>query len=86
MRLDQGFEMEDEGNGDDFSSLSHRESGMQRLRQVIMNDFVKAMNKLKRSVSDKGKELRRVWEWNDEYGEIKKNKQDYLHQLMNMFV
>jgi len=88
MRLDQGFEMED-GNDDDFSSassLSAESSGMQRLRPVTMDDFDKAMNKLKRSVSDKGRELMRVWEWNDEYGEIKKNKPDHLPQLMNMFV
>jgi len=81
MRLDQGF--------DDFSSSSSSSGDgnvMQRLRPVTMDDFDKAMNKLKRSVSDKGRELMRVWEWNDEYGEIKKNKPDHLPQLMNMFV
>ena len=37
-------------------------------------DFEAAMSKLKRSVSEKGKELSRVWGWNDEYGEIKRIK------------
>jgi len=85
MRLDQGFEMEDgEENSSPLSSIG--DSGMQRLRPVTVEDFEKAMNKLKRSVSDKGRELMRVWEWNDEYGEIKKNKKDHMPQLMNMFV
>jgi len=62
-------------------------SGLQRLRPVTMRDFESAMGKLKRSVSEKGRELARVWEWNEEYGEIKKtNKGDRLPQLMNMFL
>ena len=32
------------------------------------------MKKLKKSVSDKGKELAKVYTWNNEYGEIKKKK------------
>merc|ERR1712174_171115 len=50
------------------------EGSLQRLRPVSTDDFEKALSKLKRSVSEKGKELARVWEWNDEYGEIKKDK------------
>ena len=52
-----------------------------------MRDFENAMRKLKRSVSETGKELAKVWDWNDEYGEIKKtNKRDVLPQMMNMFL
>lgn len=85
--LDNGFDFSkdlivsasDDDQNEDFTS-------MQRLRPVTMKDFESAMNKLKRSVSEKGKELMRVWEWNDEYGEIKKTKRDHMPQLMNMFV
>jgi len=57
------------------------------LRPVTMRDFENAMRKLKRSVSETGKELAKVWDWNDEYGEIKKtNKRDVLPQMMNMFL
>lgn len=85
-------------NGIDFISMSEKGneevslgenvdfSSLQRLRPVTIGDFDSAMNKLKRSVSEKGKELMRVWEWNDEYGEIKKKKRDHMPQLMNMFV
>lgn len=70
---------------DDYESYSSLMSS-QRLRPVNMKDFEKALSKLKRSVSEKGRELARVWEWNDEYGEIKKNKKDNMPQLMNMFL
>lgn len=61
--------------------------GLQRLRPVTMEDFESAMKKLKKSVSEKGRELAKVWEWNDEYGEMKKkDKKDYIPQLMNMFL
>lgn len=59
---------------------------LQRLRPVTMDDFDKALSKLKRSVSEKGRELARVWEWNDEYGEIKKENKNHLPQLMNMYL
>ena len=59
---------------------------LQRLRPVTMEDFEKALSKLKRSVSEKGRELARVWEWNDEYGEIKKDSKNHLPQLMNMYL
>eukprot|EP00978_Attheya_sp_CCMP212_P008119 scaffold18872_cov53-Attheya_sp.AAC.1 len=62
-------------------------AGLQRLRPVTMKDFEMAVGKLKRSVSEKGRELARVWEWNDQYVEIKKkDKKDHLPQLMNMFL
>lgn len=58
---------------------------LQRLRPVTMSDFENTLGKLKKSVSEKGKELLRVWEWNDEYGEIKKDK-NHRPQLMNMYL
>lgn len=62
------------------------QGSLQRLRPVTMEDFEMALGKLKRSVSERGRELSRVWEWNDEYGEIKRDKRDHLPQLMNMFL
>jgi ATPase family AAA domain-containing protein 1 len=62
------------------------ESSLQRLRPVNMEDFEKALSKLKRSVSEKGRELARVWEWNDEYGEIKQDKKNNLPHLHSMFL
>lgn len=75
--LDQGFTN---------SKEDVTEGSLQRLRPVVMADFESALNKLKRSVSEKGRELSRVWEWNDEYGEIKKEKSNRLPQLMNMYL
>eukprot|EP00934_Nitzschia_sp_Nitz4_P006185 Nitzschia sp. Nitz4//scaffold76_size158648//109898//113782//NITZ4_002559-RA/size158648-augustus-gene-0.151-mRNA-1//-1//CDS//3329557884//6175//frame0 len=62
------------------------DGSLQRLRPVTMSDFESAMSKLKRSVSEKGRELARVWEWNDEYGEIKKEKSSRSPQLLNMYL
>jgi len=87
--LDQGFVSHDDDDDDDSAASVTEDSDvstLQRLRPVTMADFDVAMSKLKRSVSEKGKELLRVWEWNDEYGEIKKKKRDHMPQLMNMFV
>ena len=75
--LDQGF---------DNTREDITEGSLQRLRPVTVNDFETAMGKLKRSVSEKGRELARVWEWNDEYGEIKKEKPNNLPHLMNMYL
>jgi SpoVK/Ycf46/Vps4 family AAA+-type ATPase len=83
--LDAGLEIEDE-NAEEGNSSKPMPS-LQRLRPVKMEDFDKAVGKLKKSVSEKGRELARVWEWNDEYGEIKKKDgRDKLPQLMNMFL
>jgi SpoVK/Ycf46/Vps4 family AAA+-type ATPase len=75
--LDQGF-----GNVREDVT----EGSLQRLRPVTIDDFETALSKLKRSVSEKGRELARVWEWNDEYGEIKKEKANHLPHLMNMYL
>jgi len=76
----------------DQGDLGSRKNGagevtsLQRLRPVTMDDFEKSLGKLKKSVSERGRELARVWEWNDEYGEIKRERNDHLPQLMNMFL
>jgi SpoVK/Ycf46/Vps4 family AAA+-type ATPase len=43
------------------------------LRPVTMGDFKVAMRKLKASVDENGKELEKVQEWNDKYGEVKRS-------------
>jgi len=75
--LDQGFLDKEE---------DVTEGSLQRLRPVTTADFESALTKLKRSVSEKGRELARVWEWNDEYGEIKKEKSNKMPHLMNMYL
>jgi len=81
--LDRGELLDDE----DEEYLETAGSGFQMLRPVTMKDFENAMSKLKRSVSETGRELAKVWSWNDEYGEIKKtSKRDALPQMMNMFL
>ena len=83
--LDRGELLDEEVEDQDSAGSS--ENGFQMLRPVTMSDFESAMRKLKRSVSETGRELARVWEWNDQYGELKKtNKRDSLPQMMNMFV
>lgn len=83
--LDRGEMLDEEDIQDEEAATI--ENGFQMLRPVTMSDFESAMRKLKRSVSETGRELARVWDWNDEYGELKKtNKRDTLPQMMNMFV
>ena len=43
------------------------------LRPVNETDFRIAMQKLKASVDENGRELQRVFEWNEKYGEMKRN-------------
>lgn len=80
--LDRG-EILDE---DDEGYVDTSGAGFQMLRPVTMKDFESAMRKLKRSVSETGRELAKVWEWNDEYGEMKKKRRDLLPPMMNMFL
>jgi len=42
------------------------------LRPVTADDLKQAMKKLSASVNQSGRELERMWEWNDKYGEIKR--------------
>ena len=63
------------GGGDDALGDDALEGGGEaRLRPVSREDFELALRKLSASVSERGKELSRVLEWNDEYGEIKRKK------------
>lgn len=80
--LDDGEACSD---GEDLDTAAG--AGCQMLRPVTVQDFENAMRKLKRSVSETGRELAKVWDWNDEYGEIKKtSKREMLPQMMNMFL
>jgi len=76
----------DNNNNSNIAATKSSATLMQRLRPVGTEDFEKALEKLKRSVSENGRELARVWEWNDEYGEIKKQKKDSLPHLMSMYL
>jgi ATPase family AAA domain-containing protein 1 len=77
-RLDQGLS--------DTTRSDVTQGSLQRLRPVTVDDFEKALGKLKKSVSEKGRELARVWEWNDEYGEIKKEQRNHLPHLASMYL
>jgi len=72
--LDQGLGPQDDG-----------EAPPQELRPVTAEDFERALTKLKRSVSETGRELARVYEWNDEYGEIKRNEKQ-APKMMSMYL
>jgi len=81
----EGEEGEDETSGG--VGTVEAMASLQRLRPCTMMDFENALKKLKKSVSEKGRELQRVVEWNDEYGEIKRaEKGDKTAQVMNMFL
>jgi len=81
--LDQGFDEDFED--DDSSGVAM--ASLQRLRPCSQEDLLKAMKKIKRSVSNKGTELKKVLDWNEEYGEMKrKDKSRSLTPAMNMFL
>ena len=50
----------------------------------MSSDFDKALGKVKWSVSENDRELARVWDRNDEYGEIKKQKKNHITHLARM--
>jgi ATPase family AAA domain-containing protein 1 len=82
--LEQGFmDGTDETSPQDADEAM---SSLQRLRPVTVGDFDRALSKLKRSVAENGREIARVWEWNDQYGEIKKDRKDQLSHLANMYL
>jgi SpoVK/Ycf46/Vps4 family AAA+-type ATPase len=59
-------------NGD--QPTSNELPGMaQRLRPVAWKDFLAAMKRLKASIDENGKELSKVLEWNEKYGERKRS-------------
>ncbi|CAM9286175.1 unnamed protein product [Discosporangium mesarthrocarpum] len=57
-----------------------------QLRPVTMDDFKEARKKLTASVSEKGRELARVWEWNENYGEVKRKKSDMSAHHLSMYL
>lgn len=61
------------GNGEHAGLVSA--SGLDTtLRPVNKADFDRAITKLSASVSERGREVTKVWDWNEQYGEIKKKK------------
>ncbi|KAL7557887.1 hypothetical protein ACA910_010934 [Epithemia clementina (nom. ined.)] len=76
--LDQGYVEDGEVGGESRSQ--------EILRPVTTEDFDRALSKLKRSVSETGRELARVWEWNEEYGEIKRKDKNRFPKMMNMYL
>ncbi|CAM9812723.1 unnamed protein product, partial [Chrysoparadoxa australica] len=58
----------------------------QTLRPVTMLDFKEARKKLTTSVSEKGRELARVRDWNEEYGEVKTKKESGSGHHLSMYV
>lgn len=57
-----------------------------QLRCVTAEDFNEARRRLTTSVSEKGRELARVWEWNEEYGEIKKKGAEPARHNLAMYL
>lgn len=55
------------------------------LRPVTMKDFQIAMKKLKASINDNGRELQKVVEWNEKYGEYKRSRKKSSSTL-NLYV
>ncbi len=54
-----------------------------RLRSVTSDDFAEAHKRMTTSVSERGRELARVKEWNEEYGELqKKDRTAPSHESM----
>lgn len=51
------------------------------LRPVTMNDFLEVLKKLKASVDDAGREMQKVVEWNEKYGEVKRKTKRRPAQL-----
>lgn len=58
------------------------------LRPVSFADFKEAMKKMKASVDDNGRELQKVVEWNEKFGEIKKSsrRQNKASSSLSMYM
>jgi SpoVK/Ycf46/Vps4 family AAA+-type ATPase len=59
------------------------------LRPVSMDDFRAALRKLKASVDDTGREMGKVLEWNEKYGEVKRKnrkRSDMKQAQLNMYI
>ena len=58
---------------DKGESLGSEEESM-RLREITTADLETAVKKLRKSVNDKSRELTKVYDWNANYGEVKRVK------------
>lgn len=56
------------------------------LRPVSARDFKDAMKKLKASVDESGRELQKVAQWNDKYGEIKRKSTRKSTAYLSMYL
>uniref|UniRef100_A0A0G4H7E7 AAA+ ATPase domain-containing protein n=1 Tax=Chromera velia CCMP2878 TaxID=1169474 RepID=A0A0G4H7E7_9ALVE len=67
----EGEGQEQGGSGGAYVSAL---SSNAKLRPVTEDDIMSAIKKLSASVNQTGKELEKVWEWNDKYGEMPRKK------------
>jgi SpoVK/Ycf46/Vps4 family AAA+-type ATPase len=56
------------------------------LRPVSLADFEATVKKLKSSIAETGKELQKVIEWNEKYGEMKRKKKANLANTFSMYM
>lgn len=63
---------------EDYADVEEEEA---MLRPVTREDFTRALQKLSASVSERGREVSRVWEWNDQYGEVKRKQKQLTPSL-----
>ena len=49
--------------------------------QVSKKDLEKALSKLSASVNERGREMSKVIDWNEQYGEIKKKKRKTSYSM-----
>jgi len=63
---------------EDYADVEEEEA---MLRPVTREDFTRALQKLSASVSERGREVSRVWEWNDQYGEVKRKQKQVTPSL-----
>jgi SpoVK/Ycf46/Vps4 family AAA+-type ATPase len=57
-----------------------------RLREITTADLEGAIKKLKKSVNDQSREFQKVIKWNDEYGEIKREKKKGAGVASSLFL
>jgi ATP-dependent 26S proteasome regulatory subunit len=70
-----------EKNGDENKQDHESIDWSAPLRPVTMNDFLEVLKKLKASVDDAGREMQKVVEWNEKYGEVKRKTKRRPAQL-----
>jgi SpoVK/Ycf46/Vps4 family AAA+-type ATPase len=76
---------DDDDDDDDDSKKGLHFNLFSPLRPVNSDDFKAAMQKLKASVHDSGRELQKVIEWNDKYAEGKRKKKT-KHTNISMYI